>query len=297
MDLLILAGGMGSRFGGSKQTACVDENNNFIMDYSIYDALESGFDRAVLVIKEEQQELFNQTICKRIPKEKLAFVYQSNEVAKKMGIDRIKPLGTAHAVLSAKDVVGNNNFLMINADDFYGRTAFKIAFDYLNKTEKTSFNFGNVCYELKNTLSDFGAVKRGVCEVKNGLIENIKECSVSENKEPITIRTLEGNKPIAYNKNLYANMNMFCLTPAIFPVLENGFAEFAKTRENVESKEYLMPEVLGDLASKKQATLKLLKTKEKWFGVTYREDLPFVKQKIATLKASGTYPQNLWNNQ
>lgn len=194
MDLLVLAAGMGSRFGGNKQTEGIDENGDFIIDYSIFDALKVGFDRIVLVIKKENLELFQNTLEKRVPKGKIVYAFQTNDILKENGIDRVKPLGTGQAVLCAKDIVKDNNFCMINADDFYGRNSFKIAHDFLAKADKKSFDYGLVGYVLRNTLSDNGSVKRGVCEVENGFVTNITECKISENKEPITIRTLSGDK-------------------------------------------------------------------------------------------------------
>ena len=294
MDLLVLAAGMGSRFGGNKQTEGIDENGDFIIDYSIFDALKVGFDRIVLVIKKENLELFQNTLEKRVPKGKIFYAFQTDDVLKEKGIDRVKPLGTGQAVLCAKDIVKDNNFCMINADDFYGRNSFKIAHDFLAKADKKSFDYGLVGYVLRNTLSDNGSVKRGVCEVENGFVTNITECKISENKEPITIRTLSGDKEIEYKKDMFTNMNMFCLTPTIFPILEKGFKEFCESKENLEKEEYLFPEVLGNLTKQKKATLKLLKTNEKWIGMTYRDDLPSVKGSIRELQNKEVYPVPLW---
>lgn len=294
MDLLVLAAGMGSRFGGNKQTEGIDENGDFIIDYSIFDALKVGFDRIVLVIKKENLELFQNTLEKRVPKGKIVYAFQTNDVLKEKGIDRVKPLGTGHAVLCAKDVVKNNNFCMINADDFYGRNSFQIAHDFLEKTDKNGMCFGLVGYAIRNTLSDNGSVKRGVCDVENGFVKSIKECKISENKEPITIRTLIGDKEIEYNENLFANMNMFCLTPAIFTELEERFKEFCNFKENLEKNEFMFPEVVGNLTKRGEATLKLLKTNEKWIGMTYREDLPGVKDSIKALQDKKVYPVPLW---
>lgn len=294
MDLVVLAAGMGSRFGGNKQTEGIDENGDFIIDYSIFDALKVGFDRIVLVIKKEHLQLFQNTLEKRVPKGKIFYAFQSNDILKEKGIDRVKPLGTGQAVLCTKDIVKNNNFCMINADDFYGRNSFQIAHDFLEKANKNSFDYGLVGYVLRNTLSDNGSVKRGVCEIENGFVSNITECKISENKEPITIRTLSDDKEIEYHSDMFTNMNMFCLTPTIFPILEKGFEEFCESRENLESQEYLFPEVLGNLTKNKKATLKLLKTDEKWIGMTYRDDLPFVKQSIKDLQNKKVYPVPLW---
>lgn len=294
MDLLVLAAGMGSRFGGNKQTEGIDENGDFIIDYSIFDALKVGFDRIVLVIKKENLELFQNTLEKRVPKGKIVYAFQTNDILKENGIDRVKPLGTGQAVLCAKDVVKNNNFCMINADDFYGRNSFQIAHDFLEKTDKNGMCFGLVGYAIRNTLSDNGSVKRGVCDVENGFVKSIKECKISENKEPITIRTLIGDKEIEYNENLFANMNMFCLTPAIFTELEERFKEFCNFKENLEKDEFMFPEVVGNLTKRGEATLKLLKTNEKWIGMTYRDDLPAVKGSIRELQNKKVYPVPLW---
>lgn len=294
MDLVILAAGMGSRFGGSKQTQAVDENGNFIIDYSIFDALKVGFDRIVLVIKKEHLDVFEKTIGERVPKNKIVYAFQTNDILVEKGIDRVKPLGTGQAVLCTKEIVGQNNFCMINADDFYGRQAFQTAHDFLEKLDKNSMDFGLVGYMLRNTLSENGSVKRGICSVENGFVTDITECSVSENKEPITIKTLADGKTVAYSDDLFASMNMFCLSPAIFDVLENGFKEFCEDKINLQENEYLFPAVVGDLTKRGKATLKLLKTNEKWIGMTYRDDLDFVKKSINDLVGSGKYPTPLW---
>lgn len=296
MDLVVLAAGMGSRFGGSKQTQAVDENGNFIIDYSIFDALKVGFDRIVLVIKKEHLEVFEKTIGSRVPKGKIVYAFQTNDILTEKGIDRVKPLGTGQAVLCTRDIVGENNFCMINADDFYGRQAFQTAFDFLKTLEKDSMNFGLVCYRLRNTLSENGSVKRGICSVDDGFVTNIIECSVSENKDPITIKTLSDGKEIAFSDDLFANMNMFCLTPAIFSVLEKGFKEFCEDPINLQENEYLFPTVVGGLTKRGDATLKLLKTNEKWIGMTYRDDLDFVQKSIKELVDVGKYPTPLWKN-
>lgn len=294
MDLVVLAAGMGSRFGGNKQTEGIDQNGDFIIDYSIFDALKVGFDRIVLVIKKENLELFKNTLEKRVPKGKIFYAFQTNDVLTERGIDRIKPLGTGHAVLCAKEIVNGNNLCMINADDFYGRNSFKTAHDFLEKADKNKMNFGLVGYEIKNTLSENGSVKRGVCEVENGFVTNITECKISENKEPITIRTLEDDKPVLFREDLFANMNMLCMTPKIFEELEKEFNVFCENEENLKNNEFMFPVVVGQLVKQGKATLKLLKTNEKWIGMTYREDLAGVKQSIKVLQDNKLYPVPLW---
>ena len=293
MDLVVLAAGMGSRFGGNKQTEGVDENGNFIIDYSIFDALKVGFDKIVLIIKKEHLELFENTLSKRVGADKIKYVFQTNDVLEKYGVDRIKPLGTAHAILCAKDEV-KDNFCIVNADDFYGRESFKVAYDFLKTLDKNSLNFGLVGYKLENTLSENGSVKRGVCKVVDGSVTDIIESKIGIEGGQIQIVSLDGNK-IEYEKDMTVSMNMFCLTPKIFEYLQKGFEEFCADENNLRNKEFLIPQFLGELTEQSLSKLTLLKTDEKWFGMTYREDLPMVKNSLLKLRQKGVYPMSLWN--
>ncbi len=293
MDLVVLAAGMGSRFGGNKQTEGVDENGNFIIDYSIFDALKVGFDKIVLIIKKEHLELFENTLSKRVGADKIKYVFQTNDVLEKYGVDRIKPLGTAHAILCAKDEV-KDNFCIVNADDFYGRESFKVAYDFLKTLDKNSLNFGLVGYKLENTLSENGSVKRGVCKVVDGSVTDIIESKIGIECGQIQIVSLDGNK-IEYEKDMTVSMNMFCLTPKIFEYLQKGFEEFCADENNLRNKEFLIPQFLGELTEQGLSNLTLLKTDEKWFGMTYREDLPMVKNSLLKLRQKGVYPMSLWN--
>ena len=179
MDLVILAGGMGSRFGGAKQIEPIDENGDFIIDYSIFDAIKAGFDNVVIIVKPEFKEIFQKTIGERVSKKvNVSYAVQTLDLPQleAYGIKREKPLGTAHAIFCAKDFV-KDNFLVINADDFYGAESFSIAKNYLQSISKTSTDFALVGYKLKNTMTKFGAVKRGICQVQNGFVKQIDECT------------------------------------------------------------------------------------------------------------------------
>lgn len=293
MDLVVLAGGMGSRFGGYKQIEAVDENGNFIIDYSIFDALKVGFDRIILIIQKQHLQAFENTIEKRIGKDKIKFVIQTDEILQRYGIQRTKPLGTAHAILCTKDVV-KDNFCIINADDFYGSGAFQTAMEFLKQMDKNSLNFGLVCYKLKNTLSENGVVKRGVCLCDNGYVTTIEESLVNKENGKIKISPLENSRPLEYTKDMLVNMNMFCLTPKVFEYLQKGFDEFCADKKNLESKEFLIPQFLAHLTQENSATLKVLTTNERWFGMTYKQDLESVKQCLQNLVSQGIYPKNLW---
>lgn len=293
MDLVVLAAGMGSRFGGNKQTECIDENGNFIIDYSIFDALKVGFDKIVLIIKKEHLPIFESTLSKRIGHDKIKYVFQTNDVLEKYGIDRTKPLGTAHAILCAKNEI-KDNFCIVNADDFYGRESFRVAYNFLKALDKNSLNFGLVGYKLENTLSENGSVKRGVCKVVDGNVTDITESKISVENNQIEIVSLEGNK-IDYEKGMIVSMNMFCLTPKIFDYLQKGFKEFCADENNLRNKEFLIPQFLGELTEKGLSSLQLLRTSEKWFGMTYREDLPMVTNSLLKLRQSGAYPMELWH--
>lgn len=292
MDLVVLAAGLGSRFGGNKQTQGIDNDGNFIIDYSIFDALDIGFDKIVLIIKPEHLELFQNTLSKRVGEEKIKYVFQTNDILKQYGVDREKPLGTAHAILCAKDMV-NDNFCVINADDFYGRNSFESAYKFLKNLKKDSLNFGLVGYKLENTLSENGSVKRGVCEIENDKVVGIVESKITPSEKGLEIVSLDGDE-IEYKDNMIVSMNMFCLTPKIFEYLQKDFDNFCLNVENLKSKEFLIPEFIGKLTKQKIANLKLLITDEKWFGMTYKEDLPLVKNSIKKLIGENKYPLNLW---
>lgn len=295
MELVIMAAGMGSRFGGLKQIEPIHRNGEFIIDYSIYDAIRYGFDKVVFIIKEENYEIFKETIGNRISnKIKVEYVFQKNDnVPFELPKDRVKPLGTAHAILCCKDIV-KDKFLVINSDDFYGRDAFKVASDYLKNNN--DFNeFGMVGYLVKNTLTENGAVKRGVCEENNGIVSNIIESNVEIVDDKIIASPLDGRDSFEVSDNTLVSMNMFMFTPKIFELLESDFNDFYKNNvDNLLKCEYLIPNVVCDNIKKNKIVFKTFKTTSKWMGVTYKEDKDSLVKGIDSLVLSGEYPDKLW---
>ena len=292
MDLVILAGGMGSRFGGLKQVEPIDEFNNFIIDYSVYDALRSGFDKVVFIIKKENYDIFKNTIGKRIEKRiKVEYVFQGGI----NGIeDRVKPWGTAHAILCCKGIV-KDNFVTINADDFYGPEAYECASNYMKSLDANSTDFGLIGYRVANTLSKNGSAKRGICTAKNGFLTSIVESSVQENNDVITASPLSGEPSFVVDKNQIVSMNMFVFTPKIFEYLEKGLVQFLEQNKADYTKcEYLLPDVVQELIEKKNAKVKVVDTSAVWQGVTYKEDKPQVVSGIKKLVEKGLYKKGLW---
>lgn len=295
MELVIMAAGMGSRFGGLKQIEPIHKNGEFIIDYSIYDAIRYGFDKVIFIIKKENYEIFKSIIGNRISdKIKTEYVFQSNDnVPFEVPSDRVKPLGTAHAILCCKDTV-KDNFLVINSDDFYGRDAFRVASEYL-KSEHKSNEFGMVGYIVSNTLTENGSVKRGVCELKDEYITNLVESSVEKVNDKIIACPLDGKDSFEVNDDTLVSMNMFMFTPKIFELLESDFIEFYnKNVNNLLKCEYLIPEVVCNNIKKDKITFKAFKTTSKWMGVTYKEDKEVVVEGINSLVESGEYPDKLW---
>lgn len=295
MELVIMAAGMGSRFGGLKQIEPVHKNGEFIIDYSIYDAIRYGFDKVVFIIKEENYEVFKETIGNRISnKIKVEYVFQKNDnVPFEVPSDRVKPLGTAHAILCCKDIV-KDNFLVINSDDFYGRDAFEVASNYL-KSNHPSNEFGMVGYLVNNTLTENGSVKRGVCEENNGIVTNIVECSVQNIDGKVVAAPLDGRESFEVNDDVLVSMNMFMFTPKIFDLLEQDFLEFYKNNVNNLLKcEYLIPEVVCDNIKKGNIVFKTFKTTSKWMGITYKKDKESLVEGINLLIEKDEYPDKLW---
>lgn len=295
MELVIMAAGMGSRFGGLKQIEPIHKNGEFIIDYSIYDAIRYGFDKVVFIIKKENYEIFKSTIGNRISnKITVEYVFQSNDnVPFELPKDRVKPLGTAHAILCCKDVV-KDDFLVINSDDFYGSDAFRVASEYL-KSKHESNEFGMVGYMVGNTLTENGSVKRGVCEEKDGYVTNLVESSVEKINDKIIASPLDGKDSFEVNDNTLVSMNMFMFTPKIFELLENEFLEFYKNNVNNLLKcEYLIPEVVCNNIKKNNITFKAFKTSSRWMGVTYKEDKESIVEGINSLIENGEYPDKLW---
>jgi len=252
----------------------------------------------VFVIKEENYEVFRDTIGKRIENiVEVVYVFQANENVPefvKIPNDRVKPLGTAHAILCCKDVV-DGDFAIINADDFYGRDAFKVAADYITGVH-TEDQFAMVGYVTGNTLTENGSVKRGVCESQNGYLTKIVESSVEKINNTITVKPLNGLPEFTVEDDTLVSMNMFIFTKKIFKHLEEGFIEFFKDpATDLLKSEFLIPEVVCNLVLTGEATVKILPTTAVWQGITYKEDKQALVDGINKLVEEGIYPDKLWN--
>ena len=297
VTLVILAAGMGSRFGGLKQIEPMGPSDEFIIDYSVYDAIKAGFNK---IIKRENYELFKETIGKRVePHIKVEYAFQElNNLPKGWDIPsgRMKPLGTAHAVLCAKDYV-NEPFAMINSDDFYGRDAFIKAYEYLSNIDNDSSKYGMIGYMVANTLTENGSVKRGVCEVdSNNYLKSITESKIEKIGNEIVASPLDGSDSFTVNSDDTVSMNFLLFTPSIFGYIEEGFSKFfIDNKEDLLTSEYLIPDVVSNLIKDGKASMKVIRTTASWHGVTYREDTPDVKNSIKKLVDEGEYKENLWS--
>lgn len=294
--LLIMAAGMGSRFGGLKQLEPVGPNSEFIIDYSVYDAIKFGFNKIVFIIKKENYDIFRETIGKRVEdKIKVEYVFQELDNLPEgytVPENRVKPWGTGHAILCAKDVI-KEPFAIINADDFYGNDAYKVISEFMDKSENNEFAI--VGYDVINTLTENGSVKRGVCVTDNGYLTDINE-SVIEMKDGIIEATsLVDGKSFVVFEDTKVSMNMMAFTPVIFPYLEKKFKEFLENnKENIEKCEYLIPTVLSKGINENFCNVSLVNTTAKWAGVTYKEDKDSVVKFINNLIDNGEYPNKLW---
>lgn len=295
VTLVVMAAGIGSRFGGGiKQLEPVGPSGEIIMDYSIYDALAAGFNKVVFVIRKDLEKDFDEIIGQRIKKKvhvEYAFQETDNipDEYKDKFSGRSKPWGTGQAILACKGIV-NEPFLVINADDYYGREAYEEAYRYLTQDHpKNPMPICMVGFVLKNTLSDNGSVTRGVCQIEDGQLVDIVE---THNIEKIDGKAVSNGKEIDLNSAV--SMNMWGLYPEFFDILEKGFVEFLDSTpaDNLKA-EYLLPTIIGDLLHSNQAEVTALKSHDEWFGVTYKEDKDFVKDNIRLLVEKGMYPQSL----
>lgn len=299
MTLLIMAAGMGSRFGGLKQIEPFGPSGEFLTDYSVYDAIRAGFTKVVFIIKEENLQDFKDTIGKRIERiipVEYAFQKQTEIPAwVKIPQERKKPWGTAHAILCAKDKI-MENFVVINADDFYGYDAFKTAAEFLKQKTSTSKNqYALVGYNVENTLTENGSVKRGVCKSKNNYLTELIESKVEKINGKIEAEPLSGKPRFSVDKNTLVSMNMLVFTPSIFSYIESQMNQFFQTHaEDLTSCEFLIPDVLSNAISDGYATVEVLPTTAKWIGVTYKEDTEPVVKALRKMIEEGEYPENLW---
>ena len=298
--LLIMAAGLGSRFGGMKQIAPLDPEHHIIMDFSIYDAMRAGFSKVVLIIKEEHRQDFEETIGARVAgKVPLYYAYQKPDTLPEgftVPEGRVKPWGTAHAVLSAAELV-DGPFAVINADDFYGRDAFETAAKFLTAPHSQS-EHAMVGYRLGNTLTENGSVARGICstDAENHLTGIVERTQI-ERKDGVPAFTEDGGKTYtALTDDTVTSMNLWCFQSSMMDEIRSRFAAFLA--ENLAANplkcEYFLPWVPNALIREGKATVEVLKTDAKWYGVTYQADMPEVQAAIQTMKAQGIYPTYLW---
>ncbi len=295
LTLVIMAAGMGSRFGGLKQIEPVGPNGEFIIDYSIYDAVRAGFNKVVFIIKEENYEIFKETIGKRVEKQiKVEYVFQrQTDIPEGYDIKgRTKPWGTSHAILSAKSKV-KGDFIVLNADDFYGKDSFMQASKFFS--EKHPNEYAIIGYKIKNTLTENGAVKRGVCEAKDGYLVKLIESSVEDKDGHIIASPLDGSKPFEIDADDPVSMNMFCFRDDLFKYLDDHLVEFfEKNKDDLSKCEYLIPESVYNSIKEGRVKVRLIPTTAKWQGITYKEDKEKLVKEIADLIEQGEYPKKLW---
>lgn len=300
ITLIIMAAGMGSRFGGLKQIEKMGPNGEFIIDYSVYDAIKSGFTKIVFIIKKENYEIFKETIGKRVEgKIEVEYVFQElNNLPEGYTIpeERDKPLGTAQAILCCKNVV-NTPFAIINADDFYGRDSFEKAATYLKKVDLGSNNYAMIAYHIENTITENGYVTRGVCNTKDSYLTNIEECKVEKVENKIIAKPLNNNESYELEGKTLVSMNMLLFSPTIFTYINNDFKYFLKNIEkDLLNSEYQIPTVLKNIIKRKDGTIEILETTENWYGVTYKEDIELVKEALNDLTKQKKYPSKLWSD-
>ena len=301
--LVIMAAGMGSRFGGGiKQLEPMGPNGEIIMDYSIYDAIEAGFNKVVFVTRRDLFDTFKEVIGDRISKViPVEYAFQELDALPEgfsKPAERIKPWGTGQAILACKDIV-KEPFLVINADDYYGKQAFKLIHDYLVEEHPSDkeFEFCMAGFILGNTLSENGAVTRGVCVMDDcGHLIGVNETGgLVKTATGAAVEDADG-KLTAINPESYVSMNMWGFTPDFFSELETGFTEFLSgIKEGDIKSEYLLPSVVDSLIKAGRANVSILETRDKWFGVTYKEDKPLVVQSVNKLISEGKYPAKLYS--
>lgn len=295
--LVVMAAGMGSRFGGPKQITPVDEDENFIIDYSVYDAIEAGFKKVVFIIREEFENIFKSTIGARLEgKIKVEYAYQKiDDIPVKLERinERQKPWGTVQAVLAAKPYV-DGDFIIINADDFYGRNAYIEAYNFLENDDK-DYNYACIGYEFSKSTVGTETVKRGILDLDGDNVKSIIESSIEQKDGKIIAHPLNGSDDFEIKENTLVSMNLFAFKHDLFELLDNYFNDFFKQDEDTILKsEALLPECLKD--NIQNGTIKIVSknSNSKWLGMTYREDLEMVSKSLKKMREDGEYPINLW---
>ena len=290
ITLLIMAAGMGSRYGGLKQLDSVGPNQETIIDYSVYDAIRAGFDKVVFVVRKELHNEFRSLITdKYLGKIKVEFAFQELENLPADFFcpkEREKPWGTGHAILSAKDII-QEPFVAINGDDFYGLESFKVVADYY---QNGGSEFSMVAFQLDNTLSDFGSVTRGLCTLKGNKLDTVIETGGLIMSE----KGMKSDRNIHLNGKEPVSMNVWGFTPDLFAYLESMFIQFLREEGDALKSEYLIPSVVNNLIQTDKKSVHILHSSAKWFGVTYKEDKSYVMEEIKKLIKDGHYPKNLF---
>lgn len=294
--LLILAAGIGSRYGGVKQMDEIGPSGESIIDYSVFDAIRAGFGKVVFVLNpkiiDEFKEIYVKRLRGKIETEYLLQELHNIPVGTSINPDRVKPWGTAHAVLVAKNVI-NEPFAVINADDFYGEDAFKVISKYLLSLNNTDTDYSMVGYRLKNTLSDNGSVSRGICSSENSFLSDVVE-RTKIYKQNNNIVFEENNTVSEISEDSIVSMNFWGFTPRFFSQMENDFRKFIIDNSDNMTAEFYIPFVVNNLLNKSEARVKVLTSEAEWFGVTYKEDKETTIQKISELVINNYYPKKLW---
>ena len=305
--LVVMAAGMGSRYGGLKQIDPVGSCGEVILDYSLYDAYEAGFDTAVIIIKEAIRADFMETVGKRLescPME-IRYAYQEQDKMLPVGVTvpeirGSKPWGTSHAVLCAKEEIGDVPFVVLNADDYYGKSAFKVIYDYMSRAEDgEKYDFAMVGYHLCNTVSDYGSVARGICQQDeaHNLTAIVERLRIETYENGIHF-TEDGENWTDLDPQSLVSMNMFGFTPAFLRELEAKFPVFLEEElpQNPAKKEFLLPMTVGELLKEGKANVKVLSSADRWYGVTYAADKQTVVEVLKDKAAQGLYPKDgLWS--
>lgn len=300
--LVIMAAGMGSRYGGLKQIDPVDDKGHIIMDFSIYDAKRAGFEKVIFIIKKENEDSFREAVGDRVSKYmEVVYAYQDIENVPdgyKVPQGRVKPWGTAHAVYSCRELI-KGPFAVINADDYYGREAFELIYDYLSEhQDDDKYRYTMVGYQLGNTVTDNGYVSRGVCDMnERGELVGIHERTRIEKRDGgIAYTEDDGDTWVQVPSDTIVSMNMWGFTKSILGEIEAGFRTFLDEglKSNPMKCEYYLPSVVSGLLESDRAAVAVLESADKWYGVTYKEDKPVVVVAVQRMKEEGLYPDGLW---
>lgn len=309
--LLVLAAGMGSRYGGLKQIDPISSHGETILDFSVYDALEAGFEKIVLLITRALEPDFEATVGQRLRRQTdIHYAYQEKSDLPEgftLPPDRVKPWGTGHALWAARDVI-DRPFAVINADDFYGKQAFQTIHRFLT-SDVTPKDYAMVSYRLDHTLTDHGTVARGVCEVRDGLLQSITERRkiAKMNTGAASGATVATGATVAFTEDdgqtwtplpidTPVSMQLFGFHPSIMDYAGRYLVEYLQEHVNEPTREYLLPGLLGEMLSHGEATVRVLQSSQRWFGVTYAQDKPYVMAAIERLRAEGAYPEVLWKD-